>query len=181
MSRRRTSLVIIMTGDGKGKTTSAFGQALRAAGSGLRVAIVQFIKGPWQTGEMRALARTDLPISVQRTGLGVTIEQLRDPRIPMEAHAAAAREGLELARGHLQSGQVDLVVLDEILGAITAGLFSTGDVLELITTRAPGVHVLLTGRNAPPSLIEAADLVSEVRLVRHPQTQGIAPQMGIEF
>jgi cob(I)alamin adenosyltransferase len=172
---------MIMTGDGKGKTTSAFGQALRAAGSGLRVAIVQFIKGSWQTGEVRALARTDLPISVQRTGLGFTIERLRDPRIPMEAHAAAAREGMEVARGHLGSGQVDLVILDEVLGAITAGLLTTEDVLELIMTRAPDVHVLLTGRDAPSRLIEAADLVSEVRLVRHPHNQGTAAQLGIEF
>jgi cob(I)alamin adenosyltransferase len=181
VSRRRTSLVMIMTGDGKGKTTSAFGQALRASGSGMRVAIVQFIKGSWQTGEVRALARTDLPITVERVGLGFTIERLRDPRIPMEAHGAAARDGLERARVHLRSGEVGLVVLDEILGAIAAGLVDTEDVLELITTRADGVHVLLTGRDAPAKLIAAADLVSEVRLVRHHHTRGVPAQLGIEF
>lgn len=181
MSRPRTSLVLLVTGDGKGKTTSAFGQALRAAGAGLRVAIVQFIKGAWQTGEVRALAATDLPITIERTGLGFTIERLRDPRIPMTAHVEAARHGLERARAHLTSGEVELVVLDEIFGAITAGLVSEADVLALIDARADGVHVLLTGRDAPPSLIQRADTVSEVRLVRHHHEHGVGAQRGIEF
>lgn len=181
MSRPRTSLVMIVTGDGKGKTTSAFGQALRAAGAGLRVAIVQFIKGSWQTGEVRALASTDLPITIERTGLGFTIERLRDPRIPMSAHVEAARRGLDRARAHLTSGEVGLVVLDEICGAIAAGLVSQAEVLELMDARADGVHVLLTGRDAPAGLIERADLVSEVRLVRHHHERGIGAQRGIEF
>jgi cob(I)alamin adenosyltransferase len=178
---RRTSLVMIVTGDGKGKTTSAFGQALRAAGAGLNVAIVQFIKGSWQTGEVRALAGTDLPISVERTGLGFTIERLRDPRIPMSAHVEAARHGLDRARVHLVSGTVDLVVLDEIFGAIAAGLVSESDVETLIDGRGDGVHILLTGRDAPAGFIERGDLVSEVRLIRHHHERGIRAQRGIEF
>lgn len=181
MSRPPTSLVMILTGDGKGKTTSAFGQALRAAGTSVPVAIVQFIKGSWKTGEVSALARTDLPIIVERTGLGFTIERLRDPRIPMSAHVQAARDGLERARAHLTSGEVGLVVLDEILGAIKADLVSEAEVLELIEQRAAGVHVLLTGRDAPARLIERADLVSEIRLVRHHHERGVAAQRGIEF
>ncbi|MGH2716687.1 MAG: cob(I)yrinic acid a,c-diamide adenosyltransferase [Thermoleophilaceae bacterium] len=181
MSERRASLVLLVTGDGKGKTTSGFGQALRAAGAGLRVAIIQFIKGAWQTGEVRALAATDLPISVERTGLGFTIERLRDPRIPMSAHVEAARHGLERARVHLTSGEVDLVVLDEICGAITAGLVTESEVLTLIDGRADGVHVLLTGRDATPGLVARADTVSEVRLVRHHLDRGVAAQRGIEF
>jgi len=179
---------MIVTGDGKGKTTSAFGQALRAAGTGLRaagtgmqVAIIQFIKGSWKTGEVAALAATDLPIIVERTGLGFTIERLRDPRIPMSAHVEAARDGLERARAHLTSGEIGLVVLDEILGAIKADLISEAEVLELIEARAEGVHVLLTGRNAPARLVERADLVSEIRLVRHHHERGVAAQRGIEF
>lgn len=181
MSQPRTSLVLLMTGDGKGKTTSAFGQALRAAGAGLRVVIVQFIKGAWQTGEVRALAATDLPITVERTGLGFTIERLRDPRIPMSAHVAAARAGLDRVRVHLTSGKVDLVVLDEVCGAIAAGLITEAEVLELIDRRAAGVHVLLTGRDAPAGLVERADLVSEVRLIRHHHQRGVGAQRGIEF
>jgi cob(I)alamin adenosyltransferase len=172
---------MIVTGDGKGKTTSAFGQALRAAGGGMPVAIVQFIKGSWKTGEVTALAATDLPITVERTGLGFTIERLRDPRIPMSAHVDAARVGLERARAHLTSGEVGLVVLDEILGAITADLITEAEVLELIEGRAEGVHVLLTGRDAPPRLVERADLVSEIRLVHHHHERGVAAQRGIEF
>jgi cob(I)alamin adenosyltransferase len=181
VSRPRTSLVMILTGDGKGKTTSAFGQALRAAGTGMHVAVVQFIKGPWKTGEVTALATTDLPITVERTGLGFTIERLRNPRIAMSAHVEAARDGLERARTHLTSGEVGLVVLDEILGAVNADLVSIDEVLELIEARAKGVHVLLTGRDAPAQLIERADLVSEVRLVRHHLERGVAAQRGIEF
>jgi cob(I)alamin adenosyltransferase len=181
MSRPSTSLVMIVTGDGKGKTTSAFGQALRAAGTGMSVAIIQFIKGPWKTGEVKALASTKLPITVERTGRGFTIERLRDPRIPMSAHIDAARDGLERARAHLMSGEVGLVILDEILGAIKAELVSEDDVVELIEGRAPGVHVLLTGRDAPAGLVERADLVSEIRLVRHPYQRGLPAQLGIEF
>jgi cob(I)alamin adenosyltransferase len=181
MTRPLTSLVMIVTGDGKGKTTSAFGQALRAAGTGMPVAIIQFIKGSWKTGEVTALALTDLPITVERTGLGFTIERLRDPRIPMSAHVEAARDGLERARVHLTAGEVGLVVLDEILGAIKADLISEAEVLELIEGRAEGVHVLLTGRDAPAQLLERADLVSEIRLVRHHHEGGVAAQRGIEF
>jgi cob(I)alamin adenosyltransferase len=180
MSRRR-GLVIVLTGDGKGKTTSAFGQALRAAGAGLDVAIVQFIKGVWKTGEVTAIGRTGLPITIDRTGLGFTVERLRDPRIPMEDHVAAAQAGLRIARGHLVDGKADLVILDEILGALLAGLVSLEDVLGLLRIRSRDVHLLLTGREAPQALIQAADLVSEVRLVRHPFQQGIPAQRGIEF
>ena len=107
MTPPRTPLVIVLTGDGKGKTTSAFGQALRAAGGGLRVAIVQFIKGSWQTGEIRALERTELPILIERTGRGFTVEKLRDPRIPMSDHAEAARHGL--ARAYSTSARVTAI------------------------------------------------------------------------
>jgi cob(I)alamin adenosyltransferase len=181
MTRRPTSLVMIVTGDGKGKTTSAFGQALRAAGTGIPVAVIQFINGPWMTGEVTALASTDLPITVERAGLGFTIERLRDPRIPMSAHVQAARDGLERARVHLTTGEVGLVVLDEILGAIKADLITEAEVLELLDERAEGVHVLLTGRDAPGRLLDRADLVSEIRLVRHHHEGGVAAQRGIEF
>ncbi len=181
MPARRTPLVIVLTGDGKGKTTAAFGQALRAAGTGLRVAIVQFIKGSWQTGEIRALERTDLPILIERTGRGFTIEGLRDPRIPLSDHAEAARHGLARAYQHVGSGDRDLVVLDEIFGAVSAGLIAESDIHGLLDARHPGVHVVLTGRGAPASVIERADLVSEIRLVKHPYDRGVDAQLGIEF
>jgi len=181
MTPPRTPLVIVLIGDGKGKTTSAFGQALRAAGGGLRVAIVQFIKGSWQTGEIRALERTDLPILIERTGRGFTVEKLRDPRIPMSDHAEAARHGLARAYEHVGSGDRDLVVLDEIFGAVSAGLIEESDIHGLLDARHPAVHVVLTGRAAPASVIERADLVSEVRLLKHPYERGVRAQLGIEF
>ncbi|MBA3876172.1 MAG: cob(I)yrinic acid a,c-diamide adenosyltransferase [Anaerolinea sp.] len=181
MAPRRTGLVIVLTGDGKGKTTAAFGQALRAAGAGLRVAIVQFIKGAWQTGEVRALRRTGLPIEVVRSGRGFTIERLRDPRIPMSEHEAAAQAGLVRARELVSGGAADLVVLDEIFGAVTAGLIGEADVLALLEARRPETHLVLTGRAAPEAVVARADLVSEVRLVKHPYVRGVRAQRGIEF
>jgi cob(I)alamin adenosyltransferase len=173
--------VIVLTGDGKGKTTSAFGQALRAAGDGLRVAIVQFIKGSWRTGEIRALERADLPIVIERAGRGFALEQLRDPRISLSEHAEAARHGLARAHEHVSSGERDLVILDEIFGAVSAGLIEESDIHGLLDARHPAVHVVLTGRGAPASVIERADLVSEVRLIKHPYQRGIRAQLGIEF
>jgi cob(I)alamin adenosyltransferase len=181
MPARRSSLVIVLTGDGKGKTTAAFGQALRAAGAGLRVAVLQFIKGPWQTGEVRALRRTDLPILVERSGRGFTLERLRDPRISMQAHREAARVGLGRAHELVGSGEFGLVVLDEVFGAVAAGLFGEADIHALLDARHPDVHVLLTGRHAPEGVVERADLVSEVRLVKHPYARGVKAQRGIEF
>ncbi len=181
MAPRRTGLVIVLTGDGKGKTTAASGQALRAAGAGLRVAIVQFIKGAWQTGEVRAIRRSGLPIEVVRSGRGFTIERLRDPRIPMSDHAAAAQAGLARARELVSGGAVDLVVLDEIFGAVTAGLIGETDVLALLDARRPETHLVLTGRGAPTAVVARADLVSEVRLIKHPYALGVRAQRGIEF
>jgi cob(I)alamin adenosyltransferase len=177
----RTGLVIVLTGDGKGKTTSAFGQALRAAGTGLRVVVVQFIKGTWQSGEIRAIQGSGLPIEVFRSGRGFTIEGLRDQRIPMSEHEAAARAGLARAREVVADETVDLVVLDEIFGAVTARLIDEADVLGLLDHRLPATHLLMTGRAAQAAVVERADLVSEVRLVKHPFERGIAAQLGIEF
>ena len=174
-------LVMVLTGDGKGKTTSAFGQALRAAGSGIEVAIVQFIKGIWKTGEITALRSTELPIEIVRTGLGFTIDGLRDERIPMEDHRAAARDGLEKAQVMLASGDYGLVVLDEVLGAMGGELIAESDVLDAVAGRAAVTSVVLTGRGASEAVIEAADLVSEVRLVKHHFESGMDARRGIEF
>jgi cob(I)alamin adenosyltransferase len=181
MAPRRTPLVIVLTGDGKGKTTSAFGQALRAVGAGLRVAVIQFVKGSWQTGEVRALRKAGLPMTVERIGRGFTIERLRDPRIPMADHASAAERGLARARELLSSGDIDLVVLDEIFPAVTAGLITEDDVHDLLDARHPAVHLLLTGRGAPETVVFRADIVSDVRLVKHPYARGVVAQRGIEF
>ncbi len=178
---RRRGLLLVFTGDGKGKTTAAFGLALRAAGNRMPVKVVQFIKGAWKTGEREAI-RASLPgIEVETGGLGFTIERLRDPRIPMDEHRAAARAALAAAREAIASGRYRMVVLDEILGSVTAGLITEAELLELAAARPPELHLVLTGRGATPAVIEAADLVTEMREVKHHFRAGIPAQRGIEF
>jgi cob(I)alamin adenosyltransferase len=176
----RRGLTIVYTGDGKGKTTAAVGLTVRAAGNKMRVLFVQFIKGSWKSGE-REILRSLPTVELAVTGRGFTIEGLRNPRIPMQAHQDAAATGWALARQAIEEGAYDLVVLDEILGAINAHLVSVDEVLETVRSRPPGLHLVLTGRGAPPELIELADLVSEVRPIKHPYQQGIPAQRGIEF
>ena len=177
----RLGLVVVFTGDGKGKTTAAMGLALRAVGNGMRVRVIQFIKGTWKTGEVAAIEPLRPRFEIARAGRGFTIESLRDPRIPMEDHVAAAQQGLEEAREAIASPDLDVLVLDEIFGSITAKLVTLEQVLGLITAKSPDLHLVLTGRGAPEEIVARADLVTEMRLVKHPYRQGIAAQRGIEF
>lgn len=178
---RRRGLLLVFTGNGKGKTTAAFGLALRAAGNRFPVRVVQFIKGSWKTGEREAI-RASLPgIEIDVGGRGFTIERLRDPKVPMPEHQLAARAAFEMAREAVASGRYRMVVLDEILGSITAGLVEEREVLELAASRPEELHLVLTGRGATPALIEVADLVTEMREVKHHYRAGITAQRGIEF
>jgi cob(I)alamin adenosyltransferase len=174
-------LVIVNTGNGKGKTTAALGLALRAAGNGMRVLVIQFIKGRWKTGESQAIKALGPNVELVRMGRGFTIERLRDERISMEEHEEAAAEAFARASEAVRAGAYDMVVLDELLGSIKAGLVSLDDVLALIRDKPPALHLVMTGRGAPPALVDAADLVTEMQLVKHPYEQGIPAQRGIEF
>ena len=178
--RAREGLTLVFTGDGKGKTTAAIGLTVRAAGNRMRVFFLQFIKGQWKSGE-REILRGVPGVDLEVTGRGFTIESLRDPRIPMEDHAAAAAHGWQVARRIVQEGEYDMVVLDELLGAIKAGLVPLDEVVELVRTKPAELHLVLTGRDAPQELIEVADLVSEVQPIKHPFERGIKAQRGIEF
>jgi cob(I)alamin adenosyltransferase len=120
-------------------------------------------------------------VDLEVTGRGFTIESLRNPKIPMEDHAAAAAHGWSVAQQIVSEGDYDMVVLDEILGAVHAGLVPLDELLDMVRTRPPLLHLVLTGRNAPPELVELADLVSEIQPVKHPLQQGIKAQRGIEF
>lgn len=180
MTTPRHGLTIVYTGDGKGKTTAAVGLSVRAAGNRMRVFFLQFIKGQWKSGErevLRGLPGVDLEV----TGRGFTIEGLRDPRIPMDDHAAAAAYGWQVAQRIVGEAHYDVVVLDEVLGAVTAGLVPLPELLELVRTKPSQLHLVLTGRGAPAELIDLADLVSEVQPVKHPFERGIKAQRGIEF
>ena len=176
MSHPRLSkgYVQVYTGDGKGKTSAALGLALRASGHGLRTYIGQFMKGQ-HYGELDALR--DHPL--------ITIEQYGDVRcIRREEvtpdHVAQAHRGLERAREALLSGRYDIVVLDEVNVAIWFGLLDVEEVLALLDERPAHVEVILTGRRAPQELIERADLVTEMREVKHYYQQGVMARKGIE-
>ncbi len=174
---RKKGLLIVNTGTGKGKTTAAFGLAMRARGRGMRVAIVQFIKpGTANFGEIRA-AR-DLGIEVEGMGDGWTWRS-KD----LDESAALARAGWARAQEVIEAGEHDLVVLDEFTYPLHYGWLDTAEVLAWIAAHKPSMlHLAITGRYAPDALIEAADLVTEMRLVKHPfKEQGIRAQPGIEF
>lgn len=178
---RRRGLLLVFTGNGKGKSTAAFGLALRAAGNRLPVKVIQFIKGSWKTGEREAIAAGVPGIEVEVGGRGFTIERLRDPKVAMGDHELAARAAFEAAREAVLSGRYRMVVLDEILGSITAGLVGEEEVLELARSRPLDLHLVLTGRGASSAIVEAADLVTEMREVKHHFKAGIPAQRGIEF
>ena len=176
----RQGLVIAHTGEGKGKTTAALGLAVRAWGSGLRVLILQFIKGGQRYGELdaiKALKSVRDAIEVRQCGLGFT---RRDEKRKAE-HIAAAKEAVREAEQEIVSGVWDLIILDEINYAVKFGLLETDDVLRLIKEKPQELHLVLTGRDAASELIDAADLVTEMKLVKHPFQKGIKAQLGIEF
>jgi cob(I)alamin adenosyltransferase len=159
------STVLVHTGNGKGKTTSALGVVVRASGYGQRILLVQFIKGSWHYGEMDALKRFD-NVEMMRVGKGFV--GILDDKLPFSEHQAAAREGLAQARAKIMSGDYDLVVLDEINNAVHMDLVPLADVVDLVENRPAKTNMILTGRYAHPHIIELADLVTEMRDIKHP-------------
>lgn len=176
---QRRGLVIVHTGNGKGKTTAALGTALRAVGHGLKVLIIQFIKGSWRYGELKSLKRLEPELELIRVGKGFV--GIIDDKLPREEHEKAARDGLELAREKVMSGEYDLVILDELNYAVLGGLIPIEDVLDLVRNKPSWVHLIITGREARPELIELADLVTEMREIKHPYQKGITAQRGIDI
>src|SRR5690554_2805401 len=165
----------IYTGNGKGKSTAAFGLALRAAGAGMRVYIAQFVKG--RTYSEFTAIRQQLPqITLRQFGRGCFIVEK-----PTDEDVAAAREGLEVVSEVLTSGEYDLVILDEATIAIYYDLFTVCELIDLLKRRAPNCEVVVTGRYAPEELIELADLVTEMREVKHYYRQGIKAREKIEY
>jgi cob(I)alamin adenosyltransferase len=167
--------VLLFTGEGKGKTTAAFGCVLRALGHGWLVAVVQFIKGPWRSGEITALGRIE-GVSIFATGGGFTwkAEDREEPR-------RLALEGWANARELAFSDRYDLLVLDELTWVIHEGYVDIKDVLEFLGSRPKRLSVIITGSNATAELVQAADTVSEVRMLKHPYYEGLRAQSGIEY
>ncbi len=167
-------LLLINTGNGKGKSTAAFGVALRAIGQGLTVSIIQFIKGKWKTGEMQAAER--LGLELVPMGKGFTWESKN-----IEEDKAMMRDAWRVASEKILSGHYDLIILDEINYVLGYGYVAVDDVIRTLKTRPPHVHVVLTGRNAPEEIIAIADCVTEMREIKHPYRSGIPAQKGIDF
>lgn len=167
--------VQVYTGNGKGKTTAAAGLALRACGAGLSVYIGQFIKAK-PSAEMNALAKAFKNAAVEQYGLGRFI--MGEPKAE---DVRAAKAGADSLRTALASGRFDLVIADEAIGAVAAGLLTEKDILSMLDARPENVELVVTGRGAPACLLEAADLVTEMKEHKHYFTKGVKARKGIEF
>jgi cob(I)alamin adenosyltransferase len=183
--RLNEGLIQVYTGDGKGKTTAAWGQTLRAVGRGLRACVVMFLKGDAGLGEVRAAERLAPRITVRQFGANREEMASRTGGPWWESgynedDRRMAQDGLDFARAAIMSGEYDVVVLDEANVAMSEGLLAVPDVLEVIRERPPRVEVILTGRNAPQEVVEAADLVTEMRPLKHPFERGTPARPGIE-
>jgi cob(I)alamin adenosyltransferase len=174
--RLERGCVQVYTGNSKGKTTAALGLAFRAVGRGLKVVMIQFMKGGGPYGEHLAAARLAPDLTIIPTGR----EGWVNKEDPAKEDIMLAKNALSLAREKLLSGEFDLVILDEVNGAIGFGLIPVSDVLELLSVRPAAVELVLTGRNADPKIIEAADLVTEMVEIKHYYKAGVPARLGIE-
>lgn len=177
MQKIRRGLIIVNTGDGKGKTTAAFGMALRAAGQGLNVLIIQFMKGQKNVGEIKALIKCNLSIEVKRFGRSGFVQSRTCE--PLDLYLAG--QGLKYFRNLLGGSSYDMVILDEILVAVDFGLIQVAELIRVLESKPAHMHVVLTGRNAHRHIIQLADLVTEMKQVKHPFGAGVRAQIGIEY
>ncbi len=174
---KKKGLIIIHTGDGKGKTTAALGLAMRAWGNGLRILVLQFIKGGWKYGELKTMEQLAPRLKVKQCGEGFTQRNEEDK----EKHKAAAQQALKEAEAEICSERWEMIILDEINYAVKFNLIEESAVLHLLEIKPKNLHLVLTGRDVSPSIIQKADLVTEMKEVKHPYKKGIKAQKGIEF
>lgn len=177
--KRRQGLVVVITGNGKGKTTSAMGMALRASGHGMRTCIIQFMKGDLYTGEWDGVKRLDPLVELHATGMGFCGIQ-GNPYSHAE-HRGSAQAAIELAKQKIASGDYGIVILDEINNALQLKLVDLDQVLDLIKGKPEQLHLVITGRSAHADVIELADTVSEVCEIKHAYQKDIEPQPGIDY
>jgi cob(I)alamin adenosyltransferase len=176
LEKYRKGLVQVYTGNGKGKTTAAFGQALRAVGQGFRVCIIQFMKGR-KYGEFLAAEKYLPNLTIHLSGLDSFVMRANPAPLDIEL----ARQGLDLARQAIASGDYDMVIMDELNVAADFRLIPLDDVIDLIKNKPASVDLILTGRYAPPEIVAVADTVSEIKEVRHHYQAGVKDRAGIEF
>lgn len=179
-SERNNKMIFVFTGNGKGKTTSALGQALRAVGQGGKVIIFQFIKSKrWPTGEEKALKIFGSKLRLIKGGKGFV--GIMGDKLPFLVHKQAAKETLKMAKKEILSKKYNLVVLDEINVALSLKLIQLSEVLKLIKSCPKGVGLILTGRGAPQELIKLADIVTNFQEVKHPFKKGVFGKKGVEY
>ena len=177
--KERRGLVVVITGNGKGKTTAALGLALRACGHGMRVCIIQFMKGDLYAGEWDGVKKMACEIELHATGKGFC--GIQGNPYPWAEHRANAQDAVDLVHEKMATGAFDLMILDEINNSLKLKLVDLEQLLEIIRARPPLMHLVLTGRDAHPEVIELADTVSEIREIKHAYRQGIEPQPGIDY
>lgn len=170
-------LIIVNTGNGKGKTTAALGLAIRAWGQGLKVLILQFIKGSWKYGELAAISKMDDNIVIMPLGEGFTNKNLEEK----EKHKFVAIEALTTAEKEVKSKKWDMIILDEINYALKYDLLELNSVLKILDEKDSSLHLVLTGRDAKEEIISRADMVTEMKELKHHYKNGIKAQRGIEF
>jgi cob(I)alamin adenosyltransferase len=177
--KEQVGLVVVITGYGKGKTTSALGIVLRSVGHGLRVCIVQFMKGDMFAGEIQALKLLAPQVEHHLTGKGFC--GIQGNPYPYSEHRANAQDAIVLAKEKMLSGQFDVLVCDEINNSLKLKLVDLDQVLDLIDNKPPAMHLVLTGRDAHPEVIKRSQTVSEVTEIKHAYREGIEPQKGIDY
>ncbi|MGH1566432.1 MAG: cob(I)yrinic acid a,c-diamide adenosyltransferase [Nitrosopumilus sp.] len=175
----KDGLTIVYTGKGKGKTTAALGIALRATGYEKKTCMIQFIKGSWHYGEMDSSKRLEPEFEMIAVGKGFV--GIIDDKSLKEDHEKIAKEAIRVSYEKIQSGNYDIVILDEINYAVNLNLISINDVLEIIKFKPKEVDLVLTGNYAKDEIIEVADLVTEMREIKHPFQRGIKAKKGIDF
>lgn len=177
--KERKGLVVVITGHGKGKTTAALGIAVRACGHNMRVCIIQFMKGDLYAGEWDGVKKMSCSVELIPTGKGFC--GIQGNPYPYEEHRKNAQDAIRLANQKMQSGQYDILILDEINNALHLKLVDLDQVLEIIRSKPPLMHLVLTGRDANPQVIELANTVSEIRELKHAYREDIEPQPGIDY
>ncbi|HEX7818970.1 MAG TPA: cob(I)yrinic acid a,c-diamide adenosyltransferase [Nitrososphaeraceae archaeon] len=178
-SSSNDGIVIVYTGNGKGKTTASLGVALRAIGHGLRVCMVQFIKGEWHYGELNSIKKLEPDFELIVAGKGFI--GIIDDDHAFEEHVRAARTALDIVEQKISLDTFDIVILDEINYAVQLGLLQLADVLKILKNRPKHLSLILTGNHACEEIIKLADLVTEMKEIKHPYKKGIKAKRGIDF
>jgi len=177
--KEKKGLIVVITGYGKGKTTTALGMAVRACGHNMRVCIIQFMKGDLYAGEWDGVKKMNCQVELIPTGKGFC--GIQGNRYPYKEHRKNAQEAIQLTHQKMGSSQCDILILDEINNALHLRLVDLEQGLEILRHKPPLMHLVLTGRDAHPQVIEMADTVSEIVEMKHAYRKGIEPQPGIDY